>query len=79
MKVLVAYDYRYRFYREVIARGIGNHRPHLQVRHAGLEELKRELVLFDPHAVISSQPGAASTLAAGLCGWSCLWSRHLWL
>ena len=56
MKVLVAYEHRYRFYREAIARGIGNHRPHLQVCHAGLEERNRELVLFDPHAVISSQP-----------------------
>ena len=55
MKVLVAYEYRYRFCREVIARGIKNHRPHLQVRHVELEQLKRELVLFDPHAVISSQ------------------------
>jgi hypothetical protein len=56
MKVLVAYEYRCRFYREVIARAIANHRPHLQVRHVGLEELNGELELFDPHAVVSSQP-----------------------
>jgi len=56
MKVLVAYEYRYRFYREVIARAIGTRRPHLQVRHVGLEELNGELELFDPHAVVSSQP-----------------------
>ena len=67
MKVLVAYEYRYRFYREVIARAIVNHRPHLQVRHVGLEQLKRELVLLDPHAVISSQPNgidASNTVVA---------------
>ena len=58
MKVLVAYEYRYRFYREVIARGICNHRPHLHVRHTGLEELERELVVFDPGAVVSSQPNS---------------------
>jgi hypothetical protein len=56
MKVLVAYEYRHRFYSEVIARGITNPRPHLQVRPTGLEELKRELVVFDPDAVVSSQP-----------------------
>jgi len=61
MKVLVAYEYRYRFYREVIARAISNHRPHLQVRHVGLEELRQELVLFDPHAVVSSQPNSFDT------------------
>ena len=61
MKVLVAYEYRYRFYREVIARAIVNHRPHLQVRHVGLEQLKRELGLFDPHAVISSQPNGVDS------------------
>jgi hypothetical protein len=58
MKVLVAYEYRYRFYREVLARAIANHRPHLQVRHVGLENLKGELVLFDPQAVVSSQPSS---------------------
>ena len=58
MKVLVAYEYRYRFYREVIARGICSHRPHLHVRHTGLEELERELVVFDPGAVVSSQPNS---------------------
>jgi hypothetical protein len=68
MKVLVAYEYRYRFYREVIARGISNHRPHLQVRHTGLEDLKRELVHFDPHAVISSQPNSLD-LGNGRAAW----------
>jgi hypothetical protein len=58
MKVLVAYEYRYRFYSEVIARGIKNHRPHLQVHHVGLKELGQELVLFAPHAVVSSQPNS---------------------
>ena len=55
MKVLVAYEYRYRFYSEVIAKAIGYQRPHLQVRYTVLEELGQELALFDPHAVVSSQ------------------------
>jgi hypothetical protein len=66
VKVLVAYEYRYRFYSEAIARAIGTRRPHLQVRHVGLEELNRELEHFDPHAVVSSQPNgvdARSTVA----------------
>ena len=59
--MLVAYEYRYRFYREVIARAIRDHRPHLQVRHVGLDELRKELVLFDPQAVVSSQPNGIDT------------------
>ena len=55
MKVLVAYEDKYRFYRQVIARAIGNLRPQLEVRCARLEKLERELVLFDPHVVVSSQ------------------------
>ena len=69
MKVLVAYEYRYRFYREVIARGISNHRPRLQVRHTGLEELERELVLFDPDAVVSSQPNSVDPTGNYRAAW----------
>ena len=65
MKVLVAYEYRCRFYREVIARAIANHRPHLtHVPHVGLEELNTELVVFDPHVLISSQPTTTSTTSS---------------
>ena len=78
MKVLVAYDYRYRFYREVIARGIGNHRPHLQVLTPDWKS-STENWCFSIRARSSAANPPASTLAAGLCGWSCLWSRHLWL
>jgi hypothetical protein len=56
VRILVAYEYRYRFYREVVAKAIRDHRPDLQVRHVALEEQGKELVLFDPHAVVSSQP-----------------------
>ena len=38
MRVLVAYEHRHRFYREVIARAISDLRPQLQVRHSELEE-----------------------------------------
>ena len=69
MKVLVAYEYRYRFYREVIARGICSHRPHLQVRHTGLEELERELVVFDPGAVVSSQPNSVDPISGDRAAW----------
>ena len=69
MKVLVAYEYRYRFYREVIARGICSHRPHLHVRHTGLEELERELVVFDPGAVVSSQPNSVDPISGDRAAW----------
>jgi hypothetical protein len=61
MRVLVAYENGYRFYREVIARAIRDHRPHLQVRNVGLEELAKELVPFDPHTVVSSRPELPDT------------------
>jgi hypothetical protein len=60
-----SYEHRYRFYREVIARGITNHRPHLHVRHSGLQELNSELALFDPEAVISSQPLSVDPTGGG--------------
>ena len=69
MKVLVAYEYRYRFYCEVIARGITNNRPHLQVRHSGLEELKEELVVFDPQAGVSSLPNRVDPTANDRVAW----------
>ena len=56
MKVLIAYEYKYRFYSEVLAKGITKHRPHLHVRPTGLKHFESELEVFDPHAVVSSQP-----------------------
>jgi hypothetical protein len=67
MRVLVAYENGYRFYREVLSRAITDHRPHLQLRHAEPEEQGKELAHFDPHAVLSSLPelpDTTSTLAA---------------
>jgi hypothetical protein len=61
MKVLVAYEYTFRFYSEVLAEAIADHRPHLDVRPTGTEHLTRELVLFDPDAVISSQPNGVDS------------------
>ena len=50
MKVLIAYEYKYRFYSEVLAKGITKHRPHLHVRPTGLKHFESELIVFDPHA-----------------------------
>jgi hypothetical protein len=61
MKVLFAYEYTFRFYSEVLAEAIADHRPHLDVRPTGTEHLTRELVLFDPDAVISSQPNGVDS------------------
>jgi hypothetical protein len=58
MKVLVAHEETYRFYRSVIAKAIKDHRPHLQVCSAALEAIEEALVSFDPHVVICSRPSA---------------------
>jgi len=56
MRILVAYEETYCFYRSVISRAIEYHRPHLQVRSVALGGMEEALVGFDPHVVICSRP-----------------------
>src|SRR5215217_9161592 len=56
MRVLVAFEEVRFVYSRAIARAIRQLRPGLEVRSSVLEELKRELVRFDPHVVICSRP-----------------------
>jgi hypothetical protein len=58
MRVLVAYEETYCFYRSVIARAIEDHRPHLEVRLVALEAIEEALAGFDPHAVVCSRPSS---------------------
>jgi hypothetical protein len=58
MKVLVAYEETYRFYRSVIVKAIEDHRPHLQVCSVVLKAIEEALVSFDPHVVICSRPSS---------------------
>jgi hypothetical protein len=45
MRVLVAYEETYSFYRSVITRAIEYHRPHLQVRSVALEVFQETLAV----------------------------------
>jgi hypothetical protein len=58
MRVMVAYEETYCFYRSVITRAIEYHRPHLQVRSVDLGVMEEALGRFDPHAVICSRPSS---------------------
>jgi hypothetical protein len=65
MRVLVAFEDVRFAYSRAIARAIRQLRPGLEVRSSVLEELKRELVRFDPHVVICSRPNATHPSTRG--------------
>jgi len=54
MRVLVAFEDTYRFYRETIAACIQIKRPDAEVETAGLETLEEKLEQFAPQVVICS-------------------------
>ena len=56
MRVLVVFEDARAAYRDLFARAIRELRPALSVRSASLGELEHELLRFDPHVVVSSQP-----------------------
>jgi hypothetical protein len=65
MRVLVAFEDVRFAYSRAIARAIRQLRPGLEVRSSVLEELKRELVRFDPHVVVCSRPNATHPSTRG--------------
>jgi hypothetical protein len=65
MRVLVAFEDVRFAYSRAITRAIRQLRPGLEVRSSVLEELKRELVRFDPHVVICSRPNATHPSTRG--------------
>jgi hypothetical protein len=65
MRVLVAFEDVRFAYSRAIARAIRQLRPGLEVRSSVLEELKRELVRFDPHVVICSRPNGTHPSTRG--------------
>ena len=56
MRILVAFEDEYRVYRGVIAVAIRLQRPRAEVVVVDLYALGDEVVRFDPHLVICSQP-----------------------
>ena len=56
MRVLVAYEEAYRFYRDALARAIKDHRPRFAVLGADPRGLGAALESFEPHAVVCSRP-----------------------
>ena len=65
MRVLVAFEDVRSSYSRVIARAIRELRAGLDVRSIVLEELKRELVRFDPHVVVCSRPNGTHPSTRG--------------
>jgi hypothetical protein len=61
LRVLVSFDDSHRSYRELIARALRKLRPHLEVRHAPLDDLDAQLRFFEPHVVVCSLPNSAVT------------------
>jgi hypothetical protein len=66
LRILVSFDDTYRSYRILIARALRKLRPHLEVRHAPLDDLDAQLRFFEPHVVVCSLPkGEANSAAKG--------------
>ena len=60
MRVLVSFDDTHRSYRILIACALSKLRPHLEVRHAPLDDLDAQLSSFEPHVVVCSLPHSAA-------------------
>jgi hypothetical protein len=61
IRILVAFEDEYRSYRDVIAVSIRLLCPCAEVATSDLGALEEELARFDPHLVICSCPGPASS------------------
>jgi hypothetical protein len=62
MRILVAFEYNFRAYRETIAAAIRVLRPGVEVETTSLDALGEHIERFDPHLVICSQ---SNTIYAG--------------
>jgi hypothetical protein len=69
LRVVVAYEDSYRFYRQVLAKAIEDLRPHLQVRSVALGVMEATLERFDPHVVVCSRPNTQYTTSGGVGAW----------
>ena len=56
LRVVVAYEDSFRFYRHVLTKAIEDLRPHLQVHSVALGAMEATLERFDPHVVVCSRP-----------------------
>ena len=55
MQILIALGDKYRVYSEALANALQEHRPHMEVVNAGLEELEQEASRLNPCLVICSR------------------------
>ena len=69
LRVVVAYEDSYRFYRHVLAKAIEDLRPHLQVSSVALEAVEATLERFDPHVVVCSRPNTEYMTSGGVGAW----------
>ena len=60
MRILIAFEDYYRAYADFLAKAIRVARPHLDVAKVGLEALRAEVKLLDPHLLICSSPNPAA-------------------
>jgi hypothetical protein len=60
MRILIAFEDYYRAYADFLAKAIKVARPHLDVATVGLEALRAEVKLLDPHLLICSSPNPAA-------------------
>src|SRR5215210_7112336 len=64
MRILIAYDDKYRAYREIMARAIRACRPSLEVSEADDESLGSAIARLAPELVICKWPGPAAEVSA---------------
>jgi hypothetical protein len=64
LRVLVSFEDTHSSYRILIACALRKLRPHLEVRHAPLDDLDAQLRFFEPHVVVCSLPNSEATGAA---------------
>jgi hypothetical protein len=60
LRILVSFEDTHRSYRILIACALSKLRPHLEVRHAPLDDLDAQLRFFEPHVVVCSLPNSAA-------------------
>ena len=67
MRILVAFEDKYRIFRHAIADALRASRPGDEVEDSALASLAERVARFDPHLVIASAPSAADP--AGRLAW----------
>src|SRR5918994_1489469 len=69
LRVVVAYEDSFRFYRHVLTKAIEDLRPHLQVHSVALGAMEATLERFDPHVVVCSRPSTEYMTSGSVGAW----------